>query len=90
VPWELLLSGFYLPERAQATKIPDSKDFSAEQTYSTLAVGALNEVRLLALPMFVGDGLRLTPALRSNISLTFADARTWPHGVIELTYRVDD
>jgi dihydrofolate reductase len=45
-----------------------------------LALGALDELRLLVLPMLVGDGLRLTPALRSNIALTFADTRTWPHG----------
>jgi dihydrofolate reductase len=57
---------------------------------AVLALGALDELRVLALPMLAGDGLRLTPALRSSISLTFADARTWPHGVIELTYRVDD
>jgi riboflavin biosynthesis pyrimidine reductase len=55
-----------------------------------LALGALDELRLLVLPMLVGDGLRLTPALRSNIALTFADTRIWPHGVVELTYRIND
>jgi len=57
---------------------------------AVLALGALDELRLLALPMIAGDRLRLTPALRSSLSLSFADARNWPHGVIELTYRVDD
>ena len=57
---------------------------------AVLALGALDELRLLALPILGGEGLRLTPALRSNISLTFVDARSWPHGVIELTYRVDN
>lgn len=52
-------------------------------------LGALDELRLLALPMFAGDGLRLTPALNPNISLALADARNWPHAVVELTYRVD-
>ena len=56
---------------------------------AVLALGALDELRLLVLPMFAGDGLRLTPALRSSVALTFAEARTWPHGVIELSYRIE-
>jgi dihydrofolate reductase len=56
---------------------------------AVLALGALTELRLLVLPMLVGHGLRLTPTLRSTISLTFSDARSWPHGVIELTYQVE-
>lgn len=57
---------------------------------AVLALGALDELRLLELPMLGGEGTRLTPALRSDIPLTFVDARPWPYGVIELTYRVDD
>jgi dihydrofolate reductase len=57
---------------------------------AVLAFGALTELRLLVLPMLVGHGLRLAPALRSAISLTVSDARSWPNGVIELTYRVDE
>lgn len=57
---------------------------------TVLTLGALDELRLLALPMLAGDGLRLTPALESDVSLTFAEARNWPHGVVELTYRVDE
>lgn len=57
---------------------------------AVVALGALDELRVLLLPMLVGDGLRLTPDLRSNIALTFVDARTWPHGVVELTYRIDN
>jgi dihydrofolate reductase len=62
----------------------------AKTVDSVVALGALDELRVLVLPMLVGDGRRLTPDLRSTISLTFAEARTWPHGVIELTYRVDE
>ena len=57
---------------------------------AVLALGALDELRLLALPLLGGEGLRLTPALNSDTSLTFVDTQDWPHGVIELTYRVDD
>ena len=55
---------------------------------AVLALGALDELRVLVLPTLAGDGLRLTPALGSATALTFADARNWPHGVVELTYRV--
>jgi dihydrofolate reductase len=56
---------------------------------AVVALGALDELRVLALPMLGGDGLRLTPALRSDIALTFSGAQNWPHGVIELIYQVD-
>ncbi len=56
---------------------------------AVVELGALDELCLLALPMLAGDGMKLTPALRTNIALTFADARNWPNGVIELTYRID-
>ncbi len=61
------------------------------QTVATvLALGALSELRFLVLPMIAGDGSRLTPSLRPDLALTFAEARNWPHGVVELAYRVDD
>jgi dihydrofolate reductase len=53
------------------------------------ALGALDEIRLLVLPIFTGAGRRLTPELSADTSLTFVDARTWPVGVVELTYRVE-
>jgi dihydrofolate reductase len=56
---------------------------------AVLALGALTELRLLVLPLLAGDGQRLTPSLRSQIPLTFAEAKSWPHGVTELTYRID-
>ncbi len=53
------------------------------------ALGALDEIRLLALPILTGAGRRLTPDLGTDSSLTLVDARTWPGGVAELTYKVD-
>jgi dihydrofolate reductase len=52
------------------------------------ALGALDEMRLLVLPMFIGEGGRLTPNLSTDTELSFVDARTWPRGVVELTYRL--
>ena len=53
------------------------------------ALGALDEIRLLALPIFTGAGRRLTPDLGTDTALTLADTRTWPGGVAELTHSVD-
>ncbi len=53
------------------------------------ALGALDEIRLLVLPIFTGGGRSLTPEVRVDSSLTFVDAHTWPAGVVELTYRVE-
>jgi dihydrofolate reductase len=52
------------------------------------ALGALDEMRLLVLPMFAGVGRRLTPDVSPDTDLSFVDARTWPGGVVELTYRL--
>jgi dihydrofolate reductase len=53
------------------------------------ALGALDEIRLLVLPIFTGAGRRLTPELSADTALTFVDALSWPAGVVELTYRVE-
>lgn len=52
------------------------------------ALGALDEIHLLELPIFTGTGRRLTPEFRMDTSLTLVEARTWPKGVVELTYGV--
>ncbi len=52
------------------------------------ALGALDELRLLVLPMLAGAGRRLTPEVSSDASCTFSDVRTWPNGVVELSYTV--
>ena len=53
------------------------------------ALGALDEIRLMVLPIFTGAGRRLTPELPTDTTLTLMDAHTWPAGVVELAYSVD-
>jgi dihydrofolate reductase len=53
------------------------------------ALGALDEIRLMVLPMFVGAGRRLTPEVSTGIALTHDGARDWPNGVVELSYSVN-
>jgi dihydrofolate reductase len=53
------------------------------------ALGALDELRLLVLPILTGTGRQLTPAIATETALAFQDVRTWPGGVVELTYRVN-
>jgi dihydrofolate reductase len=53
------------------------------------ALGALDELHLMVLPMFAGDGRRMTPEVTSGGGLSLIDTRTWPNGVVELAYAVD-
>ena len=53
------------------------------------SLDALDEIHLLVLPMFTGDGRRMTPEVTSRAGLTLTDTRTWPSDVVELTYAVD-
>src|SRR3954453_9170808 len=52
------------------------------------SLGALDEVRLLVLPIFTGTGRRLTPELDVGTSLELQDVQSWPAGVVELRYSV--
>jgi dihydrofolate reductase len=52
------------------------------------SIGALNEMRLMVLPLLVGAGRQLTPDLGVEASLRFEEMRQWPHGVIEIAYEV--
>ena len=59
------------------------------QTVETYrALGALDEMRFLLLPIFTGSGRRLTSDVDANTSLTLVGHRDWPSGVVELDYRV--
>jgi dihydrofolate reductase len=78
-----------LEQLRDASKGGDVHLVGGPKTIDTfLALGALDEVRLLFLPMLGGAGRRLTPDVNSDTSLSFADSRPWPNGVMELTYRV--
>jgi dihydrofolate reductase len=50
------------------------------------ALGALNKLGLLVLPVFVGDGMRLTPALSADTELTLESEQALPEGAVEITY----
>jgi dihydrofolate reductase len=50
------------------------------------ALGALDEMHLLVLPMLAGGGRRLTPDVTPGAGMSLVDTRTWPNDVVELTY----
>ena len=50
-------------------------------------LGALDEFRLLVLPMLCGTGRRVTPDVDAAAGLEFVAAKPWPTGVVELIYR---
>ncbi len=54
------------------------------ETYRGL--GAIDEFGLVVLPIFAGEGMRLTPALRSEDRLDLKSVRELPHGAVELLY----
>jgi dihydrofolate reductase len=52
------------------------------------AIGALDKLELVVLPILLGDGMRLTPALSRDAGLTFERERALPGGSVEIVYRV--
>lgn len=53
------------------------------------ALGALDTLELVVLPVFFGDGMRLTPALSPAAALNLVSERALPGGSVEIVYRVD-
>ncbi|MGZ4203499.1 MAG: dihydrofolate reductase family protein, partial [Thermoleophilaceae bacterium] len=51
------------------------------------ALGALDLLGLIVLPLLAGDGMRLTPALSPGAGLTLETQRALPEGAVEITYR---
>jgi dihydrofolate reductase len=57
------------------------------QTIETYrALGALDELGLLVLPILLGDGKRLTPTLGTDAALTLRSERAVPGGSVEIVY----
>jgi dihydrofolate reductase len=57
------------------------------RTIETLrALGALDKLGLIVLPLLVGDGMRLTPPLSSDTELTLETERALPEGSVEIVY----
>jgi dihydrofolate reductase len=52
------------------------------------ALGALDTLELVVLPLLLGDGMRLTPSLNSDAELTFQRERALPGGSVEIVYAV--
>jgi dihydrofolate reductase len=50
------------------------------------SLGALDKLELVVLPLLLGDGMRLTPALGLDTSLTFESERALPGGSVEIVY----
>jgi dihydrofolate reductase len=48
--------------------------------------GAIDEFGLVVLPIFAGEGMQLTPSLRTDERLTLKSERVFPHGAVELLY----
>src|SRR2546423_11201912 len=52
------------------------------------ALGALDTLELVVLPLLFGGGMRLTPSLHSRRGLTFDRGRALPGGSVEIVYTV--
>lgn len=52
------------------------------------ALGALDRLELVVLPLLLGDGMRLTPSLSLDTGLTFERERALPGGSVEIVYDV--
>jgi dihydrofolate reductase len=50
------------------------------------ALGALDKLGLIVLPILLGDGMRLTPALSTETRLTLESERPLPGGSVEIVY----
>jgi dihydrofolate reductase len=50
------------------------------------ALGALDKLGLIVLPILLGDGMRLTPALSTNARLTLESERPLGGGSVEIVY----
>jgi dihydrofolate reductase len=52
------------------------------------ALGALDKLELVVLPLLFGAGMQLTPSLSPDAGLTFERARALPGGSVEIVYDV--
>lgn len=57
------------------------------RTIETLrALGALDKLGLLVMPLLVGEGMRLTPPLTPDVDLALESAEPLPEGAVEVVY----
>jgi dihydrofolate reductase len=50
------------------------------------ALGVIDELGFVVLPLLVGEGMQLTPSVRSDERLTLKSQRAFPGGAVELLY----
>ena len=50
------------------------------------ALGALDKLGLIVLPILLGDGMRLSPAVSADAELTLESASSLPGGSVEIVY----
>jgi dihydrofolate reductase len=50
------------------------------------ALGALDKLGLIVLPLLIGEGMRLTPTLSTDTGLTLESERALPGGSVEIVY----
>jgi dihydrofolate reductase len=50
------------------------------------ALGALDKLGLIVLPLLLGEGMRLTPSLSTDTKLTLESERALPGGSVEVVY----
>ena len=50
------------------------------------ALGALDRLGLLVLPLLLGDGMRLTPGLNPDAKLVLDEAHPLPGSTVEIAY----
>jgi len=53
------------------------------------ALGALDKLGLIVLPLLMGEGMRLTPTLSTDTELTLESERALPGGSVEIVYACD-
>jgi hypothetical protein len=75
------------PRRVRArVQCPDRGGAGAETIEAFRRLGALDTLGLLVLPIFLGDGMRLTPTVATDTTLTLTEARPLPEGAVDLVY----
>ena len=80
--------GRLLERIRQANRGGDVHLVGGPRTIETFrALGALNKLGLIVVPLLMGDGMRLTPSLSTDTELTLESERALPGGSVELVYR---
>jgi len=76
-----------LEQAREANKGGDVHLVGGPRTIETYrALGALDKLGLIVLPLLLGEGMRLTPSLSTDTKLTLESERSLPGGSVELVY----